>query len=588
MTPEENARLIYLNKIWDESVELTKSSREETKQAYEYERGNQLPDDVRGILAERGQPERWENLYKKIGNKLSGMKMLTKQEINAYPRRMDDRDKGDVITKVLRAFQDSTEWWTHKNRSDRDLRLAGITAIEAKLKILDEKDDRGESVKEVTYEHLPALECFIDMYASLPDLSDMRYFHRSRLMYKPALIKLFGDRALHLVGDKYDMVRVHRTWYRDEKDGDIRVAIWTPQYLLEDSSSPFAKLKRFPIAIRKLYYSSHKEYYGMFRDVRPFQDSINNTMLRVINMLGSSKLIIESDAVDDADSFAAHYGADNSVSVVRAGALKDGKLKDISQNAPIAQLMSMVQDARMQAEQVIGLNAELLGSAVQRLSGYAIENRQNAGMVGLQDYMDVSGALDTDLAEISIKIIEEHFTAEQILLISDKDGKKVQLKINEYERDDRGAIKIKNGKPVQKSIVATGRYDLVLSRVPFNRGASGERQKNWAEIIKVLQVTNPGYIAPLLPIMLRDVDSPEAEAAQKLIDEMNAKEAKNAEQNKQEDPAMTKMMLEFDKLRAEIDDLRSETKLKEAKAEAIIPAQRPSTQTENNDGEMPA
>ncbi|MDD3775887.1 MAG: hypothetical protein PHV08_08040, partial [Sulfurovaceae bacterium] len=121
----------------------------------------------------------------------------------------------------------------------------------------------------------------------------------------------------------------------------------------------------------------------------------------------------------------------------------------------------------------------------------------------------------------------------------------------------------------------------------FNRGASGERQKNWSEIIKVLQVSNPSYVAPMLPVMLRDVDSPEAEAAQKIIDDMIAKE-ENAKENAQEDPAMTKMMLEFDKLRAEIDDLKSEAKLKNAKAEVLLPAQASSTQTENDGGEMPA
>ncbi|MDD5360461.1 MAG: hypothetical protein PHI79_07340 [Sulfurovaceae bacterium] len=558
----EVEKLKFLRELFDEAVEVTKYSRKETLEAYEYERGNQLPEDVKTILENRGQPARWENLYKKIGNKISGMKAMSKQEITAFPRRMDDRDRADIISKVLRSFQDSTEWWTHKDRADKDLRLAGLSIIEAKLSILSEKDIMGRPIKEIEYNQLPATECFIDLYANAPDLSDARYFHHSKLYYKPLLKLKFGDKPANLTSNKYNMTRVTRTWYRDESN-KIRCAIWADNVLLEDKPTPFTNLNRFPIAIRKLNFSTKKEYYGMFRDVRPFQDSINNTMLRIINMLGSSKLIVESDAVDDIDIFTSEYTQDNSVTEVRAGAT--GKIKDISQNAPIAQLMNIVQDARAQAEQVIGLNSELLGSAINRLSGYAIENRQNAGLVGLQNYMDVSGALDVDIAEISIKIMEEHFSAEQILMISDKDNKKIPLAINEYERNKNGTIKEKDGKPVQKSLIATGRYDLVLQRVPFNRGASGERQKNWTEIIKTLQVTHPQYIPPLLPVMLRDVDSPEAEATQKIIEEIQKQEALNAKKQ-QQDPAEQKFMLELEKMRAQIAELMTQAQLNTAKA----------------------
>lgn len=106
--------LKYLKKILDESVELSKPSREEATDAYEYERGNQLPPDVQSILENRGQPSRWENLYKMIGNKISGMKAMTKQEVTVFPRRSSEREIADMLTKVLRSFMDSTEWWAVK------------------------------------------------------------------------------------------------------------------------------------------------------------------------------------------------------------------------------------------------------------------------------------------------------------------------------------------------------------------------------------------------------------------------------------------------------------------------------------------
>lgn len=454
-----------------------------------------------------------------------------------------------------------------KKRADRDLRLSGLTVVEVKLKELDETDDAGEILKELDYKHLPANECFIDMYASKTDLSDSRYFIHSRLSHIDTLKRIFPDARLSGAGaNKAGMMRTNRAWYRD-KDNNIRYAIWTDEELLQDIKTPFTLLKRFPIGMRRLYTSHRKEFYGMFRDVRPLQDMINNTFLRIINKLGSSKLLLESDAVDDADEWADHYNEDNSVNIVKPGALKEKKFLDVSQNAPLAQLLSIVQDARIQAEKVIGLNSELLGTAVSRMSGYAIENRQNAGLVGLQDYMDCSGALDIDIAEISIKIMQEHFTAEQIFLISDKSGEKKQIIINEYERNNNNSVKRDDQRvPKKKSILDISRYDLILTSSPFARGASAERSKNWGEIMKIIQVTEPALVAPLLPLMLRDVDSPEADEAAKIIDEIKKQQAQNKEGK--QDPAMQKAMLEIEKMQAQIAELVSQAQLNTAKAKS--------------------
>ncbi len=563
----ETETLKYLRDILEESVEVSKPSREEAVDAYEYERGNQLPPDVHSILADRGQPSRWENLYKMIGNKISGMKAMTKQEVTVFPRRAGEREIADVLTKVLRSFMDSTEWWSIKKRADRDLRLSGLSVVEVKLRYLDEKDDAGEIIKDLEYEHLPTNECFIDMYSKKTDLSDSRYFTHSKLLHIKSLKRIFPNAKLSGAGaNKAGMIRTNRTWYKDENN-NIRFAIWIDDEILQDIQLPFTLLPRFPLAMRKLYTSNRKEFYGMFRDVRPLQDMINNTFLRIINMLGSSKLIIESDAADDIEAWTDHYNEDNSVNVVKPGSVREKKIQDISQNAPLSQLLSIVQDARLQAEKVIGLNSELLGTAISRMSGYAIENRQNAGLVGLQDYMDCSGALDVDIAEISIKIMQEHFTAEQMLLISGKDGEKEQIVINEYERNNNGSIKRdEKQKPKRKSILNIGRYDLILVSSPFARGASAERSKNWAEIMKILQTAEPGLVAPMLPLMLRDVDSPEADEATKIIAELKKQQAQNKEG--QQDPALQKAMLEIEKIQAQIAELVSQAQLNTAKAKS--------------------
>ena len=101
-------------------------------------------------------------------------------------------------------------------------------------------------------------------------------------------------------------------------------------------------------------------------------------------MMGTNKLLFETSAVDDAETFIEQYSLDSAVVEVNDNALSAGKIQDIKQFNEIVQLKNEVMDLRRQAEEIIGLNSEVLGSAVNRMSGSAIENRQNAGLVGLQ------------------------------------------------------------------------------------------------------------------------------------------------------------------------------------------------------------
>jgi len=560
----QSTLLPYLQKTFDESLRLSEGSRKEARRAYEYLEGNQLPDDVKHILAERGQPERWENIFEEMDSSIEGMKLMTKQEINVHERNADDAERASIVTKLLRTALDSTEWWANKNRSDMDLRIVGFTAVESVAVALNEFDSKGKQLFELKHTHLPALECFLDMYARRPDFSDMRYFHHSRLMFKESLVKLFGKKAETLTADKSDMTRVTRTWYMNEK-GERRIAIWASDIILEDKAMPYERLNRFNVAVRKLKYTQKKEFISMYKSVFPFQDQVNNIMLRLINMLGSTKMLVEASAVDDIDVFQAEYSLDNSVTKVNDGTLKEGRFKEISTSTDIAQLMQLVQSERAKAFKVMGINPELLGSSTSRQSGVALEIKQNAGLVGLQKFMTVSTELDRDTAEISTKIMEQYFTAEQVFSITDIQGKRESFLINAYKRDEQGRMLYEDGQPKQKNILSTSRYDFVLTSVPFNRGGANEKMKSWAEVMKIL---TPDVAQALVPSMLRDTGSSEAKEAQRVMDELAANASEQPSEPSQiEQFQLQAMMLDLEKKQAEIQEMMSKANLNNAKAE---------------------
>ena len=558
-------KLDYLQETWEESLELTDNPRREARDMFEYLRGNQLPDDVISILESRGQPIQWENIIQEIDTSLEGMKMMSKTEVEINSRHIEDAERVKVMQNVHHATLDSTEWWSHKARSDLDLRMSGLSAMEVSMAVLPEYDKFDKQIKEIRYSHLPVLECFIDMYARKPDMSDQRYFHHSRLYHKKTMIRKFGKEAEKLQENNHGMARVNRTWYRD--GDEIRIATWFDGVLLEDKPQPYTRTRgRFSVVVRRSVYSHVKEYVGMYRNVRPFQDKINNLMLRIINMVGSIKVIMEASAVEDADEFKNDFSADNSVTMVKDGALQQKQIEIINLTNNISQLLGLVQDSRNTALKVMGINPELLGTSTTRQSGVALEIKQNAGLIGLQKFMTTSFELDKDLLEISSSIIEEHFKAEQVFSITGKQGTKEHFYVNEYERDDKGRVIYENGVPKQKSILSVGRYDITMKQVPFNNGSTDAKMKSWAEMMKII---SPDKAAALIPSMLRDVGSPQAEETREILaklDEQNAQQGQSQEAQLQ----MQQMQLQMQQMQAKIEEMMSKANLNNAKAGEIV------------------
>ena len=419
----------------------------------------------------------------------------------------------------------------------------------------------------------------------------MRYFHRERYIIKEELYKIFPKEKVDKLQEYEEHIsneystyskgttayskraKVYYSWFRkwnfETKEDEIYYAIWSDNVILKMEKCPYI-LKRFPISIRRvdeIDYDIPADVRGLYYNLLPIQDRINNCHLRAIHMMGTNKLLFESDAVDDAEDFIEQYSQDSATVEVRAGAIKDNKIKDIKQYNEIASLKAEIVDLRRQAEEIVGLNNEILGSAVNRLSGAAIENRQNAGLVGLQDFIDTSSEVDRDLAEIDIQLIQQYFDAEQIYNIVDKDEADDYFIANEIIKDANGVVVRENGEPKRKNNLKVGRYDIILTATAFNRGSSTERQKVWAEFIKALQVTHPHLVPRMIEMSLRDTDSPIANKVSQLIEEDKKAQAQGGQEQQQ--AQMKQMELNMQTLQAKLEEIMSKTNLNNAKAQEV-------------------
>jgi hypothetical protein len=590
LTTEETALLEKLSKQRDEAYYVTQSYRENGRKIKKYFKGDQLPEDVIAQLQGRDQPLEWENVIKKIANKVMGLKSLSKQEIAASGRQVQDKDVANIVSNVLKASQDSNDWWGHKKRADKDLLLTGVSVMKPIVRELGVCDLLGVKERDIAYYHVPMENAFYDPYFTLPDGADMRYFHEVRLIEREELYAFFDaelvDTLTLATSDTYNetttnarlsmvqysqRVMITYSWYKEfdkmEKKNKFYYAIWGDGVLLAHKESPY-KMKRIPVSVRKVYDAdaeSPYEFHSIFKDVLPLQDRINYTHLRIANMLGSVKLLFESNAVDDAEEFMEQYEQDSAIVEVNSGSLSKGQFKEIKHNNDIAQLMSVIVDKRHQAEEIVGLNNELLGSSMQRLSGYAIENRQNAGMVGLQMFMEASQQQDRDLAFMAVEFMNQYINAEQVYKISDDFEADRHFVVNEIAKDENGAVVREDGEVVRKNKLGIGRYDIILTPAPMSRGSVAERQKNWVEIMKLF-AGNGAMLEKLLPRMLRDIESPVASEVLDLMQQEAQAKAQDPNASQAQQLQQQQMMLTLQKMQAEIAKLVSQANLNNAKA----------------------
>jgi hypothetical protein len=268
----------------------------------------------------------------------------------------------------LRSLPDSTDFYDHKDEGDLDLMLAGKCVLAPEVVITPRKDKLGRFEKSLRVVHIPYEECFFDPYARRKDFLDARYFHRVCWVDKERLETLVTDKsALEGVIYNSEPIFTHApapdgaygrkralivySWFREGEKIKYKLWDYSSKTALIEGDSPY-RFNRFPIAARALYRDREKlgATHGLFTDIKPIQDSINFKLLRITNLLGTHKLLIESDAVADIGEFVEDYSRDDSVTFVERGAISGGKIKDITNHAAIDKLMQLVIDDRKQAE----------------------------------------------------------------------------------------------------------------------------------------------------------------------------------------------------------------------------------------------
>lgn len=538
-----------LSYFFEEARNGNYEALKEYKTAKAYLHGKQLDSKTIEILQKRGQPILWENIYSMLAEKILGYKSISAQEIEVLGRQESDKNVALVLNQIIKSLVDNEKYEMQKEKADFDL-LLGMGVVELWIK----EDEQG--YKDITINHIPTQSFLLDPYSQTSDGGDAKYMHKIIELDKEEAKALYGDNIEELVVSSNPhrfRVLLLESWFKEYIEGEMIWCryVWSKEKILSYEIMPFG-INMHPYSIRKLYVDDRGIWYGIYRNIKPLQDYINLAENRTANMMGSTKVIFEKGAVRDANEFARNVSKDNSVTEVNSGALSKGMIRFEKHSSDIAALSSKSNEKRQLAKTISGLNDEALGLAVNRVSGTAIAQRTNAGLLGIQKYLKASDDMDKTAFRFAIELICKFYTKTQVFAIVDKKGATKYFTINEVIKDENGNVQVnENGIAIMRNKVQVGKYDIIIKSKPKTFGRE-ERFAYWSEIIKTIAGIRPDIIPALLPLMLEDSDSPIAGEIRDVLEDIDSRPPNPAGELQ-----MQNAQLQNQKLQADIELLKS-------------------------------
>lgn len=577
-------------KLWfSESLELLKDSRLEAEKTANYAHGDQLGEEIKLVLNNRGQPEQWENNIAKIDNKIAGFKESRATEIKLSGRQTEDKTTAILLQDTVRAIHDTSDFDSEKESSDEDMRYAGFAVQEIKVEQSDEVDSFGRNYRDVYVQNIPANQSFLDPFSKDKDYKDARYFHQAFWTDKENLYLDFDKDLVDklpesnhtddtkLDEESYDTynrkrVLVIYTWYKkyDEKTNTMKIyyCYWGGDTILKQEENPFKDyFDDFPITVRFLRSRKYsKQYAGMYKDILPIQDALNFAKLKIWHKLGNVKVLVEDGAVDDIVVFKDDYSVDDSITEVN----DINGIKEVKQHNDISQLLSIVVDSRNQMKELLGLSDEFLATASNRMGADALNQRINMGALGLSKFLKASAKLQENTLKKMIPLIQEFYDATRVMKIVDDELGSRYFTINQPKQDANGFIEYETDAdgtlvPSMENKLNVGKYDLNYSEMEKPLTSSSERYRQDVELMKLLGQVAPQYVPLLLPEILADSHTSVAEKIRFIIE---------SQQNQESQDPMTDVNKQYEIRKMQLDLAEQESKIGLNHAKSVYTADK--------------
>ena len=337
-------------------------------------------------------------------------------------------------------------------------------------------------------------------------------------------------------------------------DRKVRWTVTADHVVLHDDWSPYACFTIVPY----FPYWRRGRPFGMVRNLISPQEQLNKISsqeLHIVNTTANSGWIVETGSLQGmtADDLEEHGAETGLVLEYNRGSSPPAK---IPPNQIPTGLDRLGQKAAANIKTISGISDAMLGTDSPEVSGVAIQQKQNRGVLMIQVPLDNLQKTRQYLAEHVLRIVQQYYTEERLIQITDEsDPMKPEVPVVVNQVTPEGDI---------INDLTFGEYKVVVGTMPARDNYD---EVQFAEAIQLRQVGVPipddlivdyshlakkGEVARRIRIM-QGMEPPSEEQAQIQAFQAQAE--------------IQKIQLEIAKMEAEVQNLQSLSQLNMAKAQ---------------------
>lgn len=445
-------------KIGYESYE---SSRKESARIWDLYHNRHYTVDQENILANRGQPAETFNVIKLFTRMMLGYYSTVINMPKAKATKLSGAVNAALLSDAMSHVFRTNAFMTEGDKIKLGGLISGLLISYQRPIKTGKKDRFGRPEYRTEFQYVPDSQCVLDPSSTKDDYSDADYFHRFKWLKErivttrwPGKLEELEEYYNHLNVDEAEFeysyngqftgyYRIHNNYLVVhsviELDDGTRWSVhWSGDVILEKKEIT-KNTVRFPYRVQKVHTSDRAEYYGVFREVEESQHAINQALIKLQLLINSNKVFVEEGAVDDIDEFTAAY---NKVTgVIPVTDLGGIKVENLS--AEVADQYVVIDRAFDRIQRVLSINDSFLGQAFASDSGRKVKLQQNSAVIALNYLTNRISEFYRVLGWDIAKIIQQYYTAEQMLLISDVNGDRYAMlnkpiEIPTGEMDEQG------------------------------------------------------------------------------------------------------------------------------------------------------
>lgn len=435
------------------SHRIYQKSYVEAVKAHNYYHGDQLSQFRMDTLDEAGIPYQKKNLVKKFTNLITGRATTIVNTTVVKAQREQDVELATILNNIVNFDYRRNAFDTDQGREVyKQGILTGLFSVLRHPVDTGERDEFRRPVWGNLIEYVPAYQLILDPNSDRFDYSDAEWVMRVQWLSENQMKKSFpdinlddydrgtntiqGDVANYLdasdgtISDEYcsraDMFNVVHTVIVDgettnnneEKIDKVWSIYWCGDKEIKREEISYRDVK-FPYLIFKLHSEDRRnDFYGLYRDCFPHQDSVNDGMLSLHHLLNTGKWFVGPGAFEDIQQAGIEATSPN----VRFIQVKDmSQIKDAVTQQDVNNQLAIIQFHEEAFESQLGVNQAFLGAASPGDSGRKLQIQKEATITALNPTEGRLQQFYRQLTRDLCAFISQYYTFHQVYNVSDKE-----------------------------------------------------------------------------------------------------------------------------------------------------------------------